>query len=318
MRIFITGGAGFIGSFLAHKLLKGGHQVAIFDAYLNFTNNQTYYARCLEMRNKYLKNNKAKEYRGDIRNVDQLKEAISDFKPEIIVHLAGLPIARVSENYAQDMIPINMQGTFNILEVFEKSDVKRFIFASSSMAYGHFKQTPQTEEVLLDPVNQYGATKAAAEYFIKLSKKEWVIIRATSVYGFSDCANRVTQILIDSAMNGKEAWVVKGETLDFSFIDDVVDGYILGIFSKEATYNVFNISRGESRAAAEFAQILKGYFPKFKYMVKEPHNDQVWRGQMDITKARKILKFNPKFSIEEGIKKILDFIKEYNFYDTLR
>lgn len=314
MKILITGGAGFIGSYLTEELLQKKHKVAIFDAYLNFTNNDSYYRKSLEIRKNYLKTNPFKKYIGDIRELDKLKKAVEDFKPDVIVHLAGLPMARVPENHSHLMTPINMQGTLNALEVFEKSKAKRFVFASSSMAYGHFMQTPQSEEFILNPINSYGATKAAGEYFVKLSKKEWVIVRATSVYGFTDCANRVTQLLLDAAALKKPAWVVRGETLDFSYIEDVTEGYLQCILLPEAAGNTFNISRGEARSAEEFAQNLKKYFPKFEFEIREPSDHQVWRGPMDITKAKKILKFNPKYSIEEGIEKTINLIKKYNFY----
>lgn len=313
MKVLITGGEGFIGSHLIDRLIKKGITTASFDTNLNFINNPDYYEKCLKLREKMLKKPN-KKYRGDIRDIDALKKAVTDFKPNIIVHLAALSMARPPKNHAGEMIPINMIGTLNMLGVFEESDAKRFIFASSSMAYGHFKQTPQSEEFILNPINSYGATKAAGEYFVKLSGKEWVIVRATSVYGFTDCANRVTQLLMDAAALGKPAWVIKGETLDFSYINDAVEGYIKCILSKEAAGNTFNISRGEARAAEEFAAILKHYFPKFKYEVREPDGYQVWRGPMDITKAKNLLKFEPEYSIEDGIKETLKLIKKYNFY----
>lgn len=314
MRIFLTGGAGFIGSYLTDKLFQKKHKVATFDQYLNFTNNDQYYKRCLELRKKLLKK-PTKEYKDDIRNIQKLKEAVADFNPDVIVHLAGLPMARVPQNHESEMIPINMLGTFNALQVFEESKAKRFVFASSSMAYGHFMQTPQSEEFSLNPINSYGATKAAGESFVRLCKKEWVIVRATSVYGFTDCANRVSQLLIDAAIQKKPAWVVRGETLDFSYIDDVVDGYIRSILSPQAAGNTFNISRGEARATSEFAEMLKRYFPKFKYEIREPSDHQVWRGPMDITKARRILGFEPKYSIEDGIAETIKLIKKNNFYN---
>lgn len=315
MRILITGGAGFIGSYLTEQLIQKKYKVAIFDAYLNFTNDDPYYQRSLEIRKKYFKNKPVKTYLGDVRNLEQFRKAVNDFKPNIIVHLASLPIARVPKNHSHLMLPINMQGTLNVLEVFEESKAKRFVFASSSMTYGHFIQTPQSEECILNPINRYGATKAAGEYFVKLSKKEWVIIRATSVYGFTDCANRITQLLMDAAILRKSAWVVRGETLDFSYIEDVIEGYLQCILLPEAAGNTFNISRGEARTVSEFAQNLKNYFPKFTYEIREPSDHQVWRGSMNIAKAKKILKFKPKYNIENGIEKTLKLIKKYNFYD---
>lgn len=314
-KIFITGGQGFIGSSLADKLLRQGHEVASFDSLLHFIENPQYYNRCLELRKKRFRRKLSKTYHGDIRNFDEIKKAILDFKPHTVIHLAGLPMARVLENHKQEMIPINLYGTLNVLKVFEESKAERFVYTSSSMVYGHFKQTPQSEQFILDPINEYGATKAAGEYFVKLSKKEWVIVRPTSVYGFADCANRVTQLLLDAAYLKKPAWVVQGETLDFSYIEDVTDGFVKCATMPAATYQTFNISRGESRAASEFAQILKGYFPDFEFEIRKPGNQQVWRGPQDISKAQALLGFSPKYDIDKGIEEILLLNKKYDFYN---
>lgn len=313
MKILLTGGAGFIGSALVDKLIKKGHKVAIFDSNLNFINKPNYFKTAIEDRKKIYKEPSI-TFNGDIRNKEELEKAFSKFNPEIVIHLAGLPMARPLAEYADLMIPINMDGTFNVLEVFEKSEsAKKIIYTSSSMSYGHFTQAPQSEDVILNPVNSYGATKAAGEYFVKLSKKEWVIVRPTSVYGYADCANRVTQLLLDAALTGKSAWVVKGETLDFSYVDDTAEGFVLCALSHSAVYQTFNISRGEPRPASDFAEILKHYFPKFNYEVREPTSQQVFRGALDISKARKFLGYNPKYSIEDGIKEILKLVKKYNW-----
>lgn len=316
MKIFITGGEGFIGSSLSHKLIHLGHEVATYDSLLSFINNPSYFQRSIEIRGRHFKQSH-KKYSGDIRDYGKLQQAINDFNPEIIVHLAGLPMARVLPEYVDQMSPINMQGTLNITKLFEQSTARRFVYTSSSMAYGHFKQTPQTENFLLDPTNEYGACKAAGEYFVKLSEKEWVIVRPTSVYGLADAANRVTQLLLDAAHLNKPAWVVDGETLDFSYIEDVTDGFVLLITKKEANREIFNISRGEARSAAEFAQLVKKHFPKLTLDIRKPTKQQVWRGPLDISKAKSILGYNPKYSIEEGIAETVKLIHKYNFYKGL-
>ncbi|OGE42646.1 hypothetical protein A3B45_00380 [Candidatus Daviesbacteria bacterium RIFCSPLOWO2_01_FULL_39_12] len=315
-RILVTGGEGFIGSHLIDRLISIGFDTASFDAHLNFIDNHRYFNRCFKLRKKHLKVS-SKIYRGDIRNKESIQRVVADFSPEVVVHLAALPMARVSEKYHHDMRTINLDGTLNVLEVFEQSQARKIIYTSSSMAYGHFKQTPIAENNLLTPENLYGATKAAGEYFVKLSKKDWVIIRPTSVYGFTDCSNRVTQLLIDTAILKKPAWIIKGEILDFSYIDDVVDGFIKCITLPQAIGQTFNISKGEGRAVSEFAKLVKVYFPKFSYQIRKADNHQVWRGSLDISKAKRILGFTPKYRIEEGIQKILELIKEYNFYKGL-
>ncbi|MDQ5951319.1 MAG: Epimerase protein [Patescibacteria group bacterium] len=316
MKVFITGGEGFIGSSLTSKLLALGHDVATYDCLLTFINNQPYFQRSIEIRRQHFKQPQ-KKYSGDIRDYSRLKYAIEDFNPDIIVHLAGLPMARVLPEYADQMAPINMQGTLNVTQIFEKSSATRLVYTSSSMAYGHFKQTPQTESFILDPTNEYGACKAAGEYFVKLSEKEWVIVRPTSVYGLADAANRVTQLLLDAAHLNKPAWVVEGETLDFSYIEDVTDGFVLLITKPEANHETFNISRGEARSAAEFAKIVKKLFPKLDLEIRQPSKQQVWRGPLDISKAKSMLGFESKYSIEDGIAETVELINRYEFYKGL-
>lgn len=316
-KILLTGGAGFIGSYLTDQLLNLGFEVASFEAYLNFIDNPKYYKRSLTLRKKHLKK-PSKVYLGDIRNKEKIRKAIQDFNPEIIVHLAGLPMARVAEKYNEDMVTINLDGTLSVLKAFEKSRARKLIYTSSSMVYGHFKNPPVSESVLLYPENLYGVTKAAGEYFVKLSKKEWVIIRPTSVYGFTDCSNRITQLLIDAAIFKKTAWIIKGEILDFSYIDDVVDGFIKCITLPQAIGHTFNISRGEGREVSELAKLIKEYFPDFNYEIRKADNYQVWRGSLDISKAKRVLGFAPKYQIEEGIQKTLELIKKYNFHRSLK
>jgi UDP-glucose 4-epimerase len=314
-RIFVTGGEGFIGSVVIHKLVKKAHEVASFDAHLNFIDNDPYYRKCFSLRKKiYMK--PSKSYFGDIRDSKALKRAIDDFHPNVIVHLAALPMARVHRKFEDQIIPINLAGTLNVLEAYEKSNAEKLIYTSSSMAYGHFRQTPQSEDFILNPINSYGACKAAGEYFVKLSQKDWVIVRPTSVYGFTDCANRVSQLLIDAACLKRPAWVVRGETLDFSYVDDVADGFVLAILKPAASRETFNISRGEARAASEFAEILKEYSPDFQYEIRDPQLQQVYRGPQDIQKAQRLLGFDPKYSLEKGVKKVLQLIKEYGFYTS--
>ncbi len=320
MRIFITGGKGFIGRNLVSKLLKLNHEVATFDKDFSFSKNPDYHKNSLRIREKYFKlKRNVQDIKGDIRDREHLRKAVEEFKPDVIVNLAGLPMARIAPEFRDDMTTINMQGAINVLDVFEDSQTaQKIIYTSSSMAYGHFTQVPQGEDSLLNPINTYGAAKAAGEYFTKLSKKEWVIIRPTSVYGFTDCANRVTQLLIDAAATGKPAWVVKGETLDFSYVDDVAEGFVKCITLPQAIYQTMNISRGEAVAASHYAELVKKHYPKFEYEVREPNAQQVWRGPLDITRAKNTLDFDPQYGIEKGLEETINLINEYGFYDFLK
>jgi nucleoside-diphosphate-sugar epimerase len=253
-----------------------------------------------------------KIYHDDIRKISHIRAAINDCNPDIVVHLAAVTMARPPKKFEHLMGPINLYGTLNVLRAFEASkSAARIIFPSSSFAYGHYISDPQPEESYLKPVNDYGIMKAACEYAVQLSKKDWVIVRPTSVYGFTDCANRVTQLLWDAAISRKPAWVVAGETLDFTYINDLIDGLVKVITLPAAAKQIFNLSRGKARTAVEFAETLKEYFPDFSYEVKPANGNIVSRGAQDIRKAAKLLSYKPGYDIENGIKDTVRLMKKY-------
>lgn len=312
MKILITGGFGFIGSYLTEKLIGLGHSVYIYDKMINFSGNPPYFREAIKYRRQMLAKKPEKIYAADIRQVKNLISAVGDCKPEIIVHLAAITMAQPPKKYEHLMGPINLYGTLNVLKAFEESgSARRIIFPSSSFAYGHYIKNPQPEESYLKPVNDYGIMKAACEYAVQLTKKEWVILRPTSVYGFTDCAKRVTQLLWDAAIRKKTAWVVRGEALDFTYITDAVDGFVRAIIRPEARNQIFNISRGRARTTAEFARILKKYFPDFVYEIRPQSDSVISRGAQDITKAGKILGYIPKYDIEDGVRETIHLMKKY-------
>jgi nucleoside-diphosphate-sugar epimerase len=312
MKIFITGGTGFIGSYLTEKLIELGHYVYVFDKTINFSGNSTFYKQALIWRKKIFKHKPRRIFTGDIRKYSQISDALKISKPDILVHLAAVTMARPPKQFAHLMGPINLYGTLNVFRAFEdNSYTKRIIFPSSSLAYGKYTIDPQPEETYLNPIGDYGIMKAACEYAIRLSKKQWVVVRPTSVYGFTDCANRVTQLLFDAAINHKSAWVIKGEKLDFTYIDDIVQGLIKTITVPEADHQIFNLSRGQARSSADFANIIKKYFPDFKFEVRDSTSFEPSRGAQDMTKAKKILRFVPKYDIESGIAEMIKNMKKY-------
>ncbi len=311
MKIFITGGSGFIGSYLTNALLTRDHKVTVFEKYLNFTGKKSYYMQALTLRENLFRR-KPHVISGDIRSKKQVTDALRDTQPDVVVHLAAISNARPPTKFEHLMGPINLYGSLTVFAAAENTpSVRRIIFPSSSFAYGSYSKNPQPEDAPLAPQNDYGKMKAACEYALQLSRKEWVILRPTSVYGFTDAANRVTQLLWDAALSGKPAWVVAGEALDFTYVDDVVDGFVRAITGKKAARHIFNISRGIARTSEDFAQILKRYFPDFSYEVRETSANLISRGAMDISKAKKLLRYQPKFDIEDGIARTLRLMKKY-------
>ena len=317
-KIFLTGGAGFIGYHIVKELLKKGDEVILYDAFLNFADPiKSQYPKYLDYRLRDI-GNQATLIRGDIRNSGLLIRSLKEHKPGIVVHLAALPIAPASDKFSEDAMSINLQGTVNMLEAMRECPfVKRFIYSSSSMVYGNFQYTPADENHPRNPTGVYGATKKCGEILTRVFSKqlgfEHVIIRPSAVYGPTDSNNRVSQLFIDAALSGKPMVLHGGggSKLDFSYVEDVAHGSVLAISSENASNQTFNITAGQGRSIKEYAEIVKKHIPEARTEEKPADFSSPERGTLDITKARSLLGYEPKHPIEEGIRKYIDFVRKF-------
>lgn len=320
-KILITGGAGFIGYFLAKDLLEKGHQVIIYDAFLNYISPlKSHYPYYLEYRLRDLQD-KAMVIRGDIRHRGQLIKALKEQKPEIIIHLAAIPVATISDQYSEEATQINLLGTATVLETIRAVDfVKRFVYASSSFTYGNFIHDPADENHPTDPVDIYGATKLAGEILTRGFGKrfgiEYVIVRPSAVYGPTDANRRVTQIFVEKALEGESLILENGgkDKVDFTYVTDAAQGFALAALHPQAKNETFNITRGEGRSAEDLAGVLKSLIPGTKTIIEPSEKIRPKRGTLDISKAKKILGYEPRYSLEEGMKKYIEFIKSTGLF----
>ena len=210
---------------------------------------------------------------------------------------------------------------YNILNIIKESNtVERFVYASSSLVYGDFKEIPASEDHLKFPKDIYGGTKLAGEILTETYGRRYgigyTIIRPSAVYGPTDINRRVIQIFIENAIK-EESIVVHGakeNVLDFTFVEDCANGFVLAAFSDNGKNEVFNITRGEGRCLEECVEIIKGYFPDLKFEYREMRVDRAKRGALSINKAKDLLGYEPQFSLEEGIKKYIGFYQQYGRY----
>jgi UDP-glucose 4-epimerase len=254
--------------------------------------------------------------RGDIRVQKRMQQIFNEWKPDAVVHLAALPSAKEATMYPTEALQINVVGSLSVLEgVKACGSVKRFVFTSSSFVYGHFKRPIADEEHPTDPIDVYGGTKLTGEILTRSYSKqhgfEHVIIRPSAVYGFGDCNRRVTQILIDNALHGRPLVLHDGgrSRIDFTYVTDVADGFARALRVPEAANQTFNITRGNARSVAEFAQEVRKHFPEAKLVEKPSDTSRPERGTLSIEKARKILGYNPRVDIEQGIAEYLVRLK---------
>lgn len=313
--IFITGGAGFLGSYLCRELVENGYKAIVYDAFLNFCSPfESDYQYLLKKRFEDLLD-KITIVRGDTRVQNRIVHNLIRHKPDTIVHLAALADARQCRLFPEEANSINVAGTTKVLEAMRHVDsVKRFIFASSSFVYGHFQYRPADEKHPLVPIDVYGGTKLTGETLTKAFCQEfdiaYTIIRPSAVYGFGDPNWRVSHILVRNALLGKPLTLDGGgeAVLDFSYIKDVARGLFLAIDSDSAGNETFNMTRGEGRTVREFAEIVKKHVPDAELVVKPPDHSRPRRGALDITKARQALGYDPQYSIEDGIR---EYVADY-------
>ncbi|MFH1401628.1 MAG: GDP-mannose 4,6-dehydratase [Parcubacteria group bacterium] len=312
--ILVTGGAGFIGSHLSKKLMDLGYQIVIVD---NFN---SYYDPSLKERriSELLKGYNFKLYREDIKNARALRKIFLENKIDKICHLAAQAGVRYSLIDPFIYEESNVRGTLNLLELAREFRIKGFIFASSSSVYGASKKIPFKESDPIDkPISVYAATKKAGEALVfsyhHLYKISATVLRFFSVYGpfwRPDLALCKFATLIH---NDKPIEVYNFGKMqrDFTYIDDIVNGIVVAV-KKNYPWGIFNLGRGKAVQLTKFITLIEkemGKKASKKMLPMQPGDiGKVWS---DISSAKKKLNYRPKTGIAGGVKKTIDWYKDY-------
>lgn len=318
-RVFITGGAGFVGSHTSRQLLDAGHEVLLYDLFhqYSYPPGPTYLANTEYRYEVLLKG--AEILRGNTLNRDALRNAIIDTQPDVLIHLAALPLANVALRQTEEAFNSILVGTVNMLEVARGlKNLQRFVYASSSMVYGDFTQIPMPEDGKTSPKDIYGGMKLAGEVLVRVFSQRYdipsVMIRPSAVYGPTDNNYRVLQIFLERARRGEPITIKNPATkLDFTYVEDTAQGFMRAALTPDVAGRVFNITRGEGRSLGEAAELIRGYFPDLKIEIdKNPAGFRPNRGALDVRAAGEALGYHPKYSLEEGLRTYLDWMREFN------
>ncbi|MBF0465636.1 MAG: NAD-dependent epimerase/dehydratase family protein [Nitrospirae bacterium] len=315
--VLITGGAGFIGSYVCKLILGLGYQPVVLDAFIQYISPfESSYQKYLEYRFKDTKSRIIFE-RGDTRDKNDVRRLMSLYKPQYIIHLAALPIADLSYTHPQEAISSIINATVNILDTInEHNFVKRFVYISSSMVYGDFKEIPAPEDHPKSPKDIYGGTKLAGEILTETYSRrfgiKYTIIRPSAVYGPTDVNRRVSQVFIENAMKGEKLIVHGGgeNILDFTYVEDIAQGIVKATFSPGGENQIFNITRGQGRSLLEYAELLRKYFPKLEIQTKPFIVYRPKRGALSIKKAQELTGYSPMYCLEDGLDHYIDFMRE--------
>lgn len=317
-RVLVTGGVGFIGHRLVEQLLGSGCEVLVFDSLHNYMDYQTSsYHKILGLRLQGMQD-RVKLVQGDIRNVSHLTETMQDFAPEAVVHLAAVPIAAVAAKQRTETIAINLDGSINVLEAIKATpSVKHMVYTSSSMTYGDFETVPVPETAKKDPIEIYGTSKLCGEFYTRTYSRMFdfthTIIRPSAVNGTGAINRSVLQLFCQQALTGNPITVINGDNqyLDFTHVDDLVQGFMLALSKEEAKGETFNITKGEANNLTEVVNVLKDLFPELTVVEREPLEIKMpVRGALDVSKARKLLGYSPQYNVRDCVISYLEFYKQ--------
>lgn len=296
----ITGGAGFIGSHIARRLVKEGKSVRIFD---NFSTGKWENLEGIR--------NDVDVVEGDLRDEDAVRRAVKGCG--VVFHeaaLASVPRSVANPGPTND---VNITGMLNLLTAARDENVSRFVFASSSSVYGNSDKPSKSEEDPTDPLSPYAITKRVGEMyglvFHSLYELPFVAIRYFNVFGpyqdeDSDYA-AVIPIFTSSMLQGKPA-VIYGngeQSRDFTFVSNIVDANLLAVERDEAVGQVINVACDNSYDLNYLVGALNRLLgTSIDPVYEEPRAGDVMHSRADIRRARKLLGFDPKIGFDEGLE----------------
>ena len=317
----ITGAAGFIGSHLADKLLNEGNKVIVVDNFCDFYNP--------EIKENNVKHNLSnpnyKLYRADIRDRNELAKVFNENKIDVVIHLAAMAGVRPSIDNPIYYQEVNCVGTQNILEEMKLHNIKKLVMASSSSVYGNCKEVPFKENMIVDfAISPYAATKKANEVmthvYHKLFDFNVIMLRFFTVFGprqRPDLAiNKFTRLMLND-----EPIPMFGDgttSRDYTYIDDIVDGIIKScnyVENNKDVYEILNLGNSSPVSLKEMINTIAEVLNKTPNIQELPMQPgDVERTFADISKAKKLIGYNPKTSFKEGIE---NFVKWYKINEKL-
>ncbi|WP_299714669.1 SDR family oxidoreductase [uncultured Tenacibaculum sp.] len=317
-KILVTGGAGFIGSNLCDKLIEMNNEVVCLD---NFATGKR------ENIEHLLSNSKFKLIEGDIRNLEDCKKAVENV--DFVLHQAALGSVPRSIKDPITSNDVNVGGFLNMLVASRDAGVKRFVYAASSSTYGDSETLPKVEDKIGKPLSPYAITKYVNELYADVFSKTYGIetigLRYFNVFGRRQDPNGAYAAVIPKFVKllmNNESPVINGDgsySRDFTYIDNVIQANILCLTSEneKAVNTVYNVAYGERNTLVDLMKYLKEYLSDFDANIsnveaKHGPNRQgdIPHSLANIDKARELLNYDPKFSLQLGLKEAVTWYWE--------
>lgn len=324
-RALLIGGGGFIGHHLAISLKKEGFDVAVIDG-LEVNNlvslqdsrtkfvNRSFYINVIEERLRLLRLAGIDIFVEDARDYVRLGRVVSDYQPDVVFLLAAVSHASRANKDPYSTFDHSFRTLENSLDIVKSLMNKpQFVYFSSSMVYGNFLGLSPNEDTACDPRNIYGALKYGGEKltlaYSTVFEFPVTIVRPSALYGPRCISRRVLQVFIENAIRGKNL-IIQGdgkESLDFTYIQDLLSGLHLLTLNEMSFGQTFNITRGKAESLLDAARIVQTRFPdvEIEFHPRDALNPE--RGSLDISKAQNILKYEPKYGLQQGLDEYISW-----------
>ncbi len=304
-KILVTGGAGFIGSYLVNELVILENKVVVIDDLSSGTKENI--------------NSKVKFYKADVRSKSILK-IFKKENPKIVFHLAAKPIIEEVYKNPFEAIEVNVMGTVNVLEVCRKrKNIESIIVVSSDKAYGRAKKLPYKEDSSLRGDHPYDASKSSADliaraYFVTYGIPV-VITRFSNVFGPGDTNfSRIIPGVLKAVIKNKEFLIRSDGKMirEYTYIKDIVAGCIKLASDRKSFGEAFNFGSTNIFSVIEVVKKVEEILgTKINYKILNSAKNEIPAQYLDWSKAKKILNWQPKVSFEEGIKETFNWLNKY-------
>ena len=309
MRILVTGGAGFIGSHLVEKLIALGHRVSILDDFNDF------YDPTIKRENIAAVADRIQIHHFDLRDGNAVRTLFHREKFDVIVHLAARAGVRPSIHHPQLYYDTNVMGTLHLLEAARTTGVERFIFASSSSVYGVSKEVPFSEEMrITQTISPYAASKVAGEFlcstYSHLYRMRVVALRFFTVYGPRQRPDLAIYKFTKKIRAGEAIDQFGDGTTrrDYTYIDDIMQGVVASLDYGGPLFDIFNLGENDTVQLRDLIAAIENALGKKAIINKLPEQPgDVPLTCADISKARKLLGYNPTTPLRVGLPKFVDW-----------
>jgi len=312
VKVLVTGGAGFIGSRLADKLLERASLVVVYDNFDDF------YAGKENNVAHNLRNPKYRLIKADILDYETLLRVMKEV--DVVFHEAAQPGVRFSLENPLKTNRVNVEGTLNVLMAAKQTGVKKVVYASSSSVYGTPKYVPMDEGHPKNPSSPYAVSKLVAEEYCRVFSEvyglEIVSLRYFSVYGPRQRPDQAVRAFAERIARGQPP-IVYGDgsqTRDFTYVDDVVEATIKAAEVDDIGGEVFNIGFGRETSIKDLVHKLIKLMEvegKVEPEFKPSYKGDFPRTLADNSKARRVLGWEPTTSLDEGLRLFLEWFKSH-------